>query len=193
MLDTRRIFIALPLAAEAADSLSRWIEEFTKSSRLPLRLVDREGLHLTLIPPWYAETKEIDKIRKLIDEAAAEVKPFSITLEQVAYGPDARYPRLIWATGPHSAPAEELRSALQTKLRGSGIDIKDAEKRKLLTHITLARFSPESAAGLIKEPIQNGKIEVSGLISGISLMESVLSPSGARYETIHFAKFEQSA
>lgn len=192
MQDQRRIFIALPLDAEAADSLSRWIEEFAKNTHLPLRLVNREGLHLTLIPPWYAEAEEIGRIQRVLDEAAAEVKPFFVTLEQASYGPDARYPRLVWATGPHSAPAEELRSVLQAKLSESGTGTKEVEKRELLTHITLARFNPESAVGLVKEPIQNGKIEVGSLVAGISLMESVLSPSGARYETIHFAKFGQS-
>ncbi len=192
MPDQRRIFIALPLAPEAADSLSRWIGKFSRKSQLQLRLVALEGLHLTLIPPWYAGDEEIKEIEKTLEDAAANVKPFAISLTQVSYGPDPRSPRLIWATGPHSAEAEKFRSGLYQKLRESGLGAREAEKRNLLTHVTLARFNPEAAIGLIKEPIEDKGFEVRSAISGVSLMESLLSPAGVRYETIRFAKFPEN-
>jgi 2'-5' RNA ligase len=112
---------------------------------------------------------------------------FTIEFNAASYGPAARNPRLIWATG--TAPAKLSRLAKKLH-RALGVPL--LEKREFQLHLTLARFRHETflsfPSATFHEPLRWVQT-----VNAVELMESHLSPSGAQYETLARFPFPRSA
>jgi 2'-5' RNA ligase len=83
-----RIFVALKLAPALAEALAVLAAPLKRFGVNPIAPAD---IHLTLVPPWNeaAIPDAIDKLR----QAAARCVPFTLAIDQIAYGPERRWPR----------------------------------------------------------------------------------------------------
>ena len=178
---SHRIFIAIPISQPLQQEILEWEKGFPQ---LPVRRLVGKNLHITLVPPWYEEESQITKCKALIAEATSEFKPFGLKFARVTFGPDQREPRLIWAEGTAPKEIVELRDKL---LR---VFSRPAEKRTFKTHLTLARFRPETFSSF---PVKNldEKVYWPEKVSSVVLMESHLSRDGADYEVIAEAGLDQ--
>ncbi|MBI5732093.1 MAG: RNA 2',3'-cyclic phosphodiesterase [Candidatus Magasanikbacteria bacterium] len=170
---SRRIFVALKISQRLGEKISDWEKGFPA---LPVRWLAPRNLHITLIPPWYEDDWEgvSRKLKKLEGLFKEEMR---LRFEEVAFGPDFRNPRLIWAKGETPETLLKLKKALEDVLN------RKAEKRPFRLHLTLARFRPEEFEFFPRRRLAE-KICWQEKVVSFTLMESHLSPRGAEYEAL---------
>lgn len=175
----KRVFVGIKINEPLQKEILGWTKKYEK---LPVRWLEGKNLHLTLIPPWYADENEIDKIGRAIGEVVKGVGPIEAEFNEVSYGPDPRRPRLIWVEGKAPRELVELKEKLTRELG------QREENRAFLLHLTIARFRPETFSSF---PIKqlNEKVGWRDTISSIVLFESLLSREGAEYEVLGEYKF----
>ncbi len=129
-----RVFVGLKLEAAIADELFRLAQGL---ERFDVRRISAADLHLTLVPPWNAESipQVVEKLRR----AVVNFSGFLLTFEHVGYGPEPRRPRLLWAECAASEPLAQLHGVL---LRAFG----SANERPFRPHATLARLRENARA-----------------------------------------------
>lgn len=170
----QRIFLAIPLPATLKLSIARWQQ---KHSDLPVRYISPKNLHLTLIPPWYGNAKEVINLLKTYVPTA---KPFLVNFHRIVPGPTRTQPRLIWIEGKKSKQAGLLKKELEQLLNMK------TEKRAFISHITLGRTKSKDKKSLHKDCVAE-PVDWSMRVTTFSLLASHLSPKGAHYEQL--AKF----
>ncbi len=170
----QRIFLAIPLPATLKLSIARWQQ---KHRDLPVRFITPKNLHLTLIPPWYGNVKEvINLLKKYIPTA----KPFLVNFHRIVLGPTRTQPRLIWLEGKGTKQAGLLKKELEQVLKMK------TEKRAFISHITLGRTKLKDKKSLHKDCVAE-PVDWSMRVTTFSLLASHLSPREADYEEL--AKF----
>jgi 2'-5' RNA ligase len=177
-----RIFIAIPTSTQLQQKVGDWQKPYAAAyphTAAHLRFISSHNLHLTLIPPWYANPEEIAAIQKKLQQI--KVAPFNLHFEQITFGPSARQPRLIWASGKTPPAIIDLKKSLESALAGTSSI--SAEKRPYLLHLTLARFRPEDFKHFEAKDL-NEKVDWQETVSSFALMESRLSPKGAEYNVL---------
>ena len=140
---------------------------------LGVRMMPMENLHLTM-----KFIGEVDGGKaKEIEAALSQVKfsPFSVELSGAGAYPSMKLPRAIWVGGK-SPGAEELARKIDDALLPLGIG-----KEKFSVHLTVARS--QGGVDIRKFVEKTGEV---GLfeVKSFSLMKSMLSPSGAAYESL---------
>lgn len=152
-----RLFAALLLPRVTVGLLERWSREWLEG-RPGVRLVPRENLHLTL--KFYGE-HPLEKARLELERAWSlrDGEPLRFNLAEAgAFGG-----RVLWAGGGFSRGVALLAAALG--------------ERNLKPHVTVARLSRGDPPPP-PPPLPSG---LSGVFSGMALMESTLTPRGAVY------------
>lgn len=177
-----RIFIAIPISEKLQQEILSWEEKYKKllvvsKVEPPVRWLAGKNLHITLIPPWYADNNGIKNLKLKIKDSMTSLKPFKIQFEKVTYGPDPRRPRLIWTEGPTPKGLPELKAKLEKAL-----DQKQ-EKRLFKLHLTIARFRPEDFKNFPVKKLDE-EVDWRNEVNKIILMESHLARSGADYEVL---------
>lgn len=168
----RRLFVGIGISPALQTEVGEWEQEFTK--KIPARWIAVRNLHLTLVPPWYAES--VDDVRALMKDAI-DIPSFDLRFVSVLFGPNPRSPRLVWAQGRAPGEMVHLKAALEKRLK-----IK-SEKRPLFLHLTLARFRPEQFSSFPLKRLHE-RIEWNMRAESFRLYESHLTPEGAEYETL---------
>jgi 2'-5' RNA ligase len=166
----RRIFVALPISPALQNEILVWEQKF---QNLPVRWVKGKNLHITLVPPW--ETDETDKIAKLLNGLKETIGKIDLKFDRVAFGPNLREPRLIWAEGNTPAPLVRLKSSLEVTLG------REPDPRPFKLHLTLARFRSEHFQSFPTKTL-NESVNWRDTATSFVLMESHLLPGGADYE-----------
>jgi 2'-5' RNA ligase len=154
-----RVFVGIRIAPAIADQLAR----FAAALQSPfVRTVAPVDIHLTLAPPWN-ETLVSDAIAKLA-RATAPFSAFPLVIQRVCYGPQPRWPRLLWAECAAGKELFTLRAAL---LEAFG----QANERPFQPHVTLARIRGNSRALARKYPIDE-RLSLTQRVESIELFQS---------------------
>ncbi len=175
----KRIFIAVALSGPLQKEILEWE---TGLKHIPARWIAVKNLHITLVPPWYAEESEIPKIKRILADVGWNIKPFRLDFKKVSFGPLPRTPRLIWAEGSASDELIKLKVLVESALK------QKQEKRPFLPHLTLARFRPEDFNNFSIKTL-NEKVDWKEKAESFVLMESHTLPLGADYEILSEIKF----
>jgi len=123
-----RIFVGIKIATEVAGEL---VELSRPLEGRGARLVPRDDIHLTLVPPWN-ETDIAGTIERL-HTVASHIDCFLLTIVHLGYGPDLRHPRLLWADCIASEELTDLWAALM-------IAYGRTDARPFRPHVTVARI-----------------------------------------------------
>jgi 2'-5' RNA ligase len=177
-MTTRRIFVALPVSEEIAETSTRVARHFPD---VPVRWVGRRDLHITMVAPWVSTDIEEDK--KIFSRALHYARPFTIRFGVVEPGPTIVAPRLIWIKGKTDGSyAASLQKQLALEFDRSH------DFKKWLPHVTIGRFQKDTSA---TSPIRTvyEKVDITERISRMCLMESRESPEGMRYSILAEAEF----
>lgn len=136
-----RVFIGLKMTPDVAQELARLAHDLDRHS---VRLVAPADIHLTLVPPWNADSipEAVDRLRG----ALGGIRPFLLQFDRLGYGPQLRRPRLLWAECPVSEELSRLHGALRCVF-GS------VDERPFRPHATLARLGEKGRAIARKHPI----------------------------------------
>ncbi len=177
--DKIRLFVAVSVPFEQRETIARAIDPLKENLR-GARWIDPENQHVTLkFLGWVPETSR-DAISSICTGVAAAHPRTEIALTDIGAFPNERRPRVLWVgIDDPSHVLEGLARDLDESFEGLGIARED---RPYTPHLTLARF---------KLPVKgHGELPQLGLdlpafvVDRIELFRSILSPKGARYESI---------
>lgn len=184
---TQRLFIAINLPKELKKKIAEEVEKIRYEFLGDIRFSDPEDWHITLVFLGDQNKELIADIIDALEDAAHNFSAPTIHLENMAYGPLGRTPRMIWINGSASISKSlsEIKNSLEDNLASAGVKFKQ-EFRGFKAHITLAKFNAATRHGL---PVIEKKFDWKFTATSIDLMESHLSRNGAQYEKLASVNF----
>ncbi len=160
-----RVFVGLKIAPDLAQEFARLARALERHN---VRLVAAPDIHLTLVPPWNAHS--IPEVIERLRGALGGMEPFLLQFDRLAYGPQLRRPRLLWAECAVSEELARLHAALR---RAFG----SMDERPFRPHVTLARLNEKGWAVARKHPIDR-PLALRQQIASVELFQS--PPAGQR-------------
>jgi 2'-5' RNA ligase len=149
-----------------------------------VRWVGPDNLHVTLQFLGAVPEQRVDAVKAAIAAAASEVAPLQLELRGAGAFPHGRKPRVLWAgLAGDVARLSALATSIGKALAPLGFPPED---RAFSPHVTLGRSreprgAPRLAAAIAGTAASAGP---SWRVGDVQLVQSHLSPSGSRYETI---------
>lgn len=136
-------------------------------------------LHLTLRFIGSVERPMAEDVALALSQV--RVQPFEIALDGVGSFEKGGKLTTLWAGIQAPADLKRLRDKIESVFRSLGLE---PDHRTFLPHITLARLN--STSGPIGDFVQHnaGLTSAPFSVAHFDLIESFLSPDGARYESI---------
>jgi 2'-5' RNA ligase len=187
-MNTIRAFIAIELTKNILTQLSAVQSQLRAA--LPagcVRWVRPEGIHLTLKFLGDVPTSQLDAIKAAVEEAAGASPTFSLEAGRLGCFPNLRRPSVVWVGIQEPAGAlARLQRAVEATIAPLGYP---REKRPFSPHLTLGRVSRQAKPGELRrlgEYVESAVVGRLGQMSvdEITLIQSVLKPSGAEYTTL---------
>ncbi|MEK7541078.1 MAG: RNA 2',3'-cyclic phosphodiesterase [Patescibacteria group bacterium] len=177
-----RIFIAINLPEDIKKTLAFYQNKWQE---LPAKWVSPDNIHITLEFLGDLTDEELGEVCLAVKEAAQRHSSFSISLNNVSYGPlplnPKKSPKMIWAVGEGNKELADLKNDLEKFLLKS---IRfSPENRKFALHVTLARIKEWEWKRIDPEerPEINENIDLLFTVESIEVMESELKRSGPVY------------
>ena len=183
-----RLFVAVTLPAEARDAIARLIQGLRAADLTGVRLVDPDGVHLTLKFLGNVDSSRVPALTDALDAVGEGAVSFALHLGGVGVFPDRRSPRVLWAgvSGDTDALAT-LARRVDDACANMGFP---REPRPLSPHLTVARLRDRASAddrqraGIVLADIGLPPAE-SFAVEAFHLIRSTLTPSGPLYDTVH--------
>ncbi|MBI2957306.1 MAG: RNA 2',3'-cyclic phosphodiesterase [Chloroflexi bacterium] len=190
-----RAFVAIELPQAAKEGLAAIQEGLKKAGRDVVRWVSPEAIHLTL--KFLGEIPEdmAPQVKTALEVAAAGMPGFRVETGELGFFPNASRPRVFWVGLVGDIPELlRLQENVEVALEVLGFQ---REARAFSPHLTLARFKDEAG------PVERRSFAEKALAvklpqpleipaAGLSLMRSVLKPTGAVYTRLEFVPLAKS-
>jgi 2'-5' RNA ligase len=181
-----RLFVAIELDDALREALGHAIAPL-RVAEPELAWVHVEKLHLTMKFLGEVDDAGAARLAAAADAVAERHRPFEMTLGGVGAFPNFRRARVVWM-GVESEPRLELlHHDLEVACGDAGFEV---EGRPFRPHITLARVRvplPLERARPLARAARRVAFASAGAVRALSLMESSLASSGARYRRVHAA------
>ena len=140
------------------------------------RFEKADKLHITVAFLGWVDPEHVKSIDKALQEAAARVAPFSLTLDKMGAFPHERNPHIVWIGSREKHPGFE---ALSAELRSGYKQLGFQFPKEAIPHVTIARIKEN------KTHLPN--IDVTPMpmkVSRITLFESLPAGGTTRYEIL---------
>ena len=180
-----RLFVAVELPEHVRDALAAVQDALRREVSGRLRWTAPTGIHLTLKFLGEVPETRVGVITAALREASAGQAPFALTLSGTGVFPNARSPRVVWVgLGGDVDALGRLQARVEGSLVAAGFP---AEDRDFRPHLTLARVADRLSGGqreTLVERVKGALVpEVEPFqVKGVSLMRSILQPTGSVYE-----------
>ena len=167
-----RLFIAIDLPDELKEELAGL------SSGIPgARWVPADNMHITLRFIGEAGGGTQDDVVEALSQVRGQ--PFELALKGVGHFESRRQPHAVWAGVVKTEPLVRLRESVEAAVQRAGLD---AERRKYVPHVTLARLKHADPVRLQSFMTEHSLYQSPPFpVSGFTLFSSFLSRSGAIY------------
>jgi 2'-5' RNA ligase len=181
-----RLFFAI----ELGDALLDQLEETTARLRAEapeLAWVPRERRHLTLKFLGDVDEGAASTLIDAADRASALHAPLEMTVREVGAFPNFRRARVVWIGVEQEPRLELLHHDLEQACEQEGFEV---EGRPFRPHITLGRVReplPVERMRTLARVARTVRMKATVSVEQITLFESTLAPTGARYRRIHAA------
>lgn len=179
-----RLFVALEIPEPVRREVSRRMAGLRE--RLPkARWVDPAAIHLTLVfLGEVADAKDVDRLAAALRAAFAPFPPMTLRLSEAGTFPPGRPARVAWLGVDAPDELEDLQAAaVRAAAEAVG---HEPEDRPYHPHVTLARCPSPWGKDIVAKLSAAFPAEVGppfAVDRGV-LMESKLSPRGARYRVV---------
>lgn len=183
-----RTFIAIELSEEIRNALAQ-IQSHLKYAGADVKWVEKNNIHLTLKFLGEIDDKKCEKVKAVLDQIAAEFKPFELDLKDIGAFPKIEFPRVIWVGLDKGAKeSTEIAKKIDEALSKTGFQ---EETRPFAAHLTVGRVRSSKNKEVLKEKITDYQLPItkSEIIPSIILFQSTLTPKGPIYTKLHEAKF----
>jgi 2'-5' RNA ligase len=181
-----RLFFAIELGGAVLDLLD--LETAPLRDEAPdLAWTSREQRHLTLKFLGDVPDDAGPRLVESMDRVAVRHRPLEMSIGGIGAFPNFRRARVVWIGVEQEPRLELLHHDLEIACEQAGFEV---EGRPFRPHITLARVrSPlviERARGLARVA-RSVRMRTAEQVERITLFESTLAPTGARYRRVHAA------
>jgi 2'-5' RNA ligase len=179
--ESARVFVAITLPDDVKAGLVRATAPIRDEGRA-IRWVPEPQLHLTLRFLGSIPGAAIDRLESSLCAEAARCAAFDLRLRGGGCFPNPRNPQVLWI-GVQPGPAlGEVHVAVEDAVSAAGFD---RTQRPFRPHVTIGRIRRGRQAPTgVGEWLANSSIDATAHVSSITLIESTLSPSGARHEPV---------
>jgi 2'-5' RNA ligase len=185
MIDQQiRAFIAIELPAELRKRMGEFQAGLKRPQQKFVKWVNPGSVHLTLKFLGNVKEKQLDSIKKELQDIAKESRTFSIATSETGCFPNLKRARVFWlGLDGDIDQLLKLQGRIDEALSRMGFA---KENRPFTAHLTLARLKEDCSmadrlefAELVKDA--NFERPFSMKIEAVSLMRSQLTPAGAVY------------
>ncbi len=185
MIDQQiRAFIAIELPAELRKRMGEFQAGLNRPQQKFVKWVNPGSVHLTLKFLGNVKEKQLDSIKKELQDIAKESRTFSIATSETGCFPNLKRARVFWlGLDGDIDQLLKLQGRIDEALSRMGFA---KENRPFTAHLTLARLKEDCSmadrlefAELVKDA--NFERPFSMKIEAVSLMRSQLTPAGAVY------------
>jgi len=191
MKDERKIrsFLALDPPEEVLREIGAVQGRLRKLVDGDVRWVRPEGIHLTLKFFGDISGGDIENIAAVVEKAAAGERTFTLAVVGAGVFPDPHRPRVLWLG--MDGDVERLvafQKGLERSLRQIGFP---PEERPFRPHLTLGRIKTSRGLMGLARVLEKAEEYAAGsfVASGLSLMQSELTPQGAVYTRLKWFPF----
>lgn len=181
-----RAFVAIELPARVRDEIGRVQREARGGCVDFVKWAEAESVHLTLKFLGSVPAPQIADVVRALERAAAPLAPFRLAVSGPGVFPGPSAPRVAWlGLEGDLSTLRELQERVEAYVAPLGYP---TEKRGFAPHLTLARVRegappPERRRfGETFLAVKTGPVEFP--VGAIALVQSRLSPLGARYSRL---------
>jgi len=181
-----RLFLAIELADDVQDLLDAATASL-RAEAPELAWLDREKRHLTLKFLGDVDAQSLAGLADAADRAAARHSAMEMSVHEVGAFPNFRRARVVWIGVEQERRLELLHHDLELACESARFEV---EGRPFRPHITLARVRNPLPADRMKAFARVARwvrVRATVPVERITLFESTLAPSGARYRRLHSA------
>ncbi len=182
-----RAFLAIGLPCAVTASLARLIDQALNGRVDCIRPVKPENMHLTVRFFGSVSAPQVESLIAAVCRSARSIRPFTLTLGGVGAYPSVRNARVFWVgLDDGLAPLRAARGRVDDALAQAAFE---RDPRKFSPHVTIARVRDRASRierRNVAESLLAAKLD-SALpipVERISLMRSVLLPSGPEYSAL---------
>jgi len=181
-----RLFLAIELNA----TLHELVEEATAALRdatPELAWVASDKRHLTLKFLGDVPEDASTRLASAMDVVCASQRPMEMSVGGIGAFPNFRRARVVWIGVEQEPRLELLHHDLELACERVGFEV---EGRPFRPHITLARVRNPLSADRARDLGRSARairLRATQRVTEITLFESTLAPSGARYRRVHAA------
>ena len=180
-----RAFIAIELNSKPLAALKNFQRQLqARLSDVPVRWTRPEQLHLTLKFLGHVPRERLADSAAALSRASTGIAPFQLALEGVGCFPHPQNPRVVWIGINGELPSlRRLQTQIDQQTKGIG---DHSEERAFQPHLTVGRVKARHQARDLGEFVQTASFPELGrwTVREIHLIQSELSPDGARYTTL---------
>jgi len=182
-----RLFIALLLPDEVKAEIEKAQAQLRRAlPNGPVRWANQEQFHLTLRFLGSVEQPRVPALTKAVRVACQSFAALNLRAQGLGFFPDARFPRVVWAG---VADLRQLLPQLQKAVQAASQAFTAEEPEDKFTgHVTLGRIKkikrPEAEALRQASMPLAQRLFGEWIANEISLMQSELSPRGARHSIL---------
>lgn len=186
-----RSFIAMELPQDLKVQLAK-LQSRLKTDRPRVKWVSPDGIHLTLKFLGDVDAARIAQVTQAMTEAVKGIQSFELAVGQLGVFPNPQKVQVVWVgLEGDLTTLDSLYRQLEDSMAKIGFP---PENRGFKPHLTLARVGNEALPDERKRfgdlvTACKADINYSMKASSLSLMKSVLAPSGASYTRLSLIEF----
>ncbi len=203
---THRVFIAINLPQEVKDELGRALASLKRDlKQAPIRWAAADKIHTTLHFLGDLTDEQVEEVGDILAKVTPKYGKFKIKLGQIGFFPHKFRPRVVFVDERCPDEIGDLQAEIGKELENLGYKV---DSRPWHPHLTLGRIrlrpdfikdrdKPRQGFGgqvngsvhakdFEKQEIRPMEFEV----ESVELMESELSPDGAKYTVLKSFKFQ---
>jgi 2'-5' RNA ligase len=182
-----RLFVAVNVPDDVRQSM--WNRAASlRGQSFPVKWVGPDSLHITLKFLGEVTEQRVHELSEGIDRATVGTAAFELPISGFGAFPNPRRARIIWIGCEAVAALQRIQRNLEAELDGAGFP---RESRSFHPHFTLGRVRRDTkpaALGGLAGQLERLHFESQPVVESVDLMQSELSPSGARYTRLHAAR-----
>ena len=178
-----RLFVAINLPRDLRDAILAAAAPL-RARGLPVRWVDPDGLHLTLKFLGEVADDRLAEIVAALERACAGARPFPLEVGGFGAFPTAARARVVWVGCEAAPPLELLQHGIEREFAALDFPV---EGRPFRPHLTLGRAKADARGGVrgLEDQLATLVFSDTFTVTSVDLMESTLTPRGARYAVRH--------
>jgi len=176
-----RSFISMDITSKEVLDKIKIFQTYLKNTACPMKVVERENLHLTLKFLGEIGESSYKRIVESLGPSLSEFSSFEVNLKGTGFFPSVSDLRVIWI-GMNAPEIVYIQKEIDDTLKSMGFK----EDRKFVPHLTVSRVK----SSLNKKPLLNVLDEYknfdfgSDMVTKINFKKSTLTPEGPIYETL---------